>query len=159
MGEDRIRSSDLRHDVRNQSWDDGHVLDTRLADMLRKYGLPGTFYIAPRNVEKPASERLDARAIASLGRDFEIGGHTPSHIRLPHLSRQQARQEIEGGKWALRGHPRQASIPLLPGGEYLPEHVDLVSGTGFAIPRPVLHTEYSGPRQLSRWTQRWQCVS
>ena len=32
------------------SWDDGDALDARLADLLARYGVPGTFYV-PRNCE------------------------------------------------------------------------------------------------------------
>ena len=31
------------------SWDDGHKLDLKLAKLLKKYGVPATFYIAPNN--------------------------------------------------------------------------------------------------------------
>jgi hypothetical protein len=30
------------------SWDDGHPLDFRIADMLERYGLTGTFYVPSR---------------------------------------------------------------------------------------------------------------
>jgi hypothetical protein len=33
------------------SWDDGHILDHKLASLLHDYRLRGTFYIAPKNVE------------------------------------------------------------------------------------------------------------
>jgi peptidoglycan/xylan/chitin deacetylase (PgdA/CDA1 family) len=33
------------------SWDDGHILDVKLSELLKKYNLKGTFYIAPKNRE------------------------------------------------------------------------------------------------------------
>jgi peptidoglycan/xylan/chitin deacetylase (PgdA/CDA1 family) len=121
------------------SWDDGHVLDTRVAEMLTTYGLPGTFYIAPRNIEMPSNERLNAQSIASLGRDFEIGGHTLSHRRLPALSPHEARQEIEGGKSALEDILGDGVHAFCyPGGEYRPEHVELVREAGFSGARTVM---------------------
>ena len=32
------------------SWDDGHVLDHKVANLLESYDLPGTFYVATQNV-------------------------------------------------------------------------------------------------------------
>src|SRR4051794_21779274 len=37
------------------SWDDGHPLDIRIAELLAKYDLPGTFYI-PRASQRPTME-------------------------------------------------------------------------------------------------------
>ena len=33
------------------SWDDGHPLDFKLAELLNKYNLKGTFYIPRSNAE------------------------------------------------------------------------------------------------------------
>jgi hypothetical protein len=32
------------------SWDDGHPSDLRLADLLHKHSLRGTFYVPPENI-------------------------------------------------------------------------------------------------------------
>ena len=61
------------------SWDDGHELDLRLADLLRKYKLPATFYINTVSEEKREGKDLSEDDIVSLAKDFEIGGHTVSH--------------------------------------------------------------------------------
>ena len=55
------------------SWDDGHILDHKLAGLLDDYGLRATFYVAPRNIELPQQERLRNRDLQALARDFEIG--------------------------------------------------------------------------------------
>jgi hypothetical protein len=34
------------------SWDDGHKLDMKLAVLLKKYGIKGTFYICPNEWQK-----------------------------------------------------------------------------------------------------------
>lgn len=54
------------------SWDDGHLLDLKLANLLLKYEIPGTFYI-------PNTCELSYDQIRLLAKDFEIGGHTVSH--------------------------------------------------------------------------------
>lgn len=61
------------------SWDDGHQLDIKLAGLLKKYGIRGTFYISPRNREFARSELLTDAQIIALSNHFEIGAHTMTH--------------------------------------------------------------------------------
>ncbi|HLL67803.1 MAG TPA: polysaccharide deacetylase family protein [Micromonosporaceae bacterium] len=120
------------------SWDDGHVLDERLAAVLRRYQLPGTFYIAPRNLEFPVADRLDDHGISELAQQFEIGGHTLTHRRLPQLDLPTARAEIEDGKAHLERITRKPVHSFCyPRGEYRPEHVRLVAQAGFRFARTV----------------------
>src|SRR5438874_5330287 len=73
------------------SWDDGHPSDLRVASLLDKHGLSGTFYVPSANSENKAV--MAATEIAELGRRFEIGGHTQNHVSLtemaPHLAADQ----------------------------------------------------------------------
>jgi len=80
------------------SWDDGHPLDLRLAGMLSRYGVKGTFYVATENRQKPVMRASELREIS---RSFEIGAHSLSHRKLRGLSRKTLQQEIRGGKAAL----------------------------------------------------------
>ena len=43
------------------SWDDGHRLDLRLAEILDEYQLPATFYISPASTEIAPADRLSPR--------------------------------------------------------------------------------------------------
>lgn len=61
------------------SWDDGYPQDLKLAEILDKYNLPGTFYIPRTNPEHVV---MDERSIFELSKKFEIGGHTLNHVRL-----------------------------------------------------------------------------
>ena len=120
------------------SWDDGHVLDLRLADLLAANGLPGTFYVAPRNVELPTRERLSDEATRGLAEAFEIGGHTLNHRRLGHLSPDAAWEEVVTGKAALEqsiGEP--VTSFCYPGGVYGPEHPAMIERAGFTSARTV----------------------
>ena len=83
-------SSDPRRAAVTTSWDDGHKLDIRLAAMLERAGVAGTFYIAPRSCEIPDDARLTPNEIRSLATGFEIGGHPLTHARLPYLDARQA---------------------------------------------------------------------
>ena len=74
------------------SWDDGKLLDFKLADLLRKYEMPATFYI-PNNCE------LSNQEIYRLSSEFEIGGHTVNHFQdLKKLSDPDLAFEIANNK-------------------------------------------------------------
>src|SRR5689334_11751921 len=72
------------------SWDDGHQLDLRVAELLTKYRLHGTFYI-PKAAENGT---MKAAQVRELSRAFEIGAHTLHHVVLTSTTDQQAWQEI-----------------------------------------------------------------
>src|ERR1700744_3289500 len=74
------------------SWDDGHPSDERLADLLGKYNLKGTFYVPQVN---PGHRGMKEQEIGALSRRFEIGGHTLRHVNLKSLPAAEARQEIQ----------------------------------------------------------------
>lgn len=80
------------------SWDDGHPLDLKLADLLSNFNIKGTFYIAPHNTQR---ETIAPQQLKQLNQGFEIGAHTRYHVRLPGLTKQQLVDEIHGGKQEL----------------------------------------------------------
>lgn len=133
-----VRHSRRPRVIVTTSWDDGHRLDPRLAALLEKYGIAGTFYIAPRNIEFDPADRLPPAGIRELAERFEIGGHTLSHLRLPHLSDEAAREEMRAGKDELEdivGAP--VTSFCYPRGEYAPVHVRLAGEVGFTLARTV----------------------
>ncbi|PWC84606.1 hypothetical protein TSH100_17310 [Azospirillum sp. TSH100] len=82
------------------SWDDGHPLDMKLAEMLLRHGVTGTFYVPARNrPDRPVMAAADLRELAAAG--FEIGSHTADHRRLPGLSREDAGRQMADGRAAL----------------------------------------------------------
>ncbi|MCM3884951.1 polysaccharide deacetylase family protein [Frankia sp. R82] len=120
------------------SWDDGHRHDTLVADMLREHTLPGTFYIAPDNVEIAPADRLSAPALRELSTDFEIGSHTRSHPVLTRVPWQRAEREIVDSKKVLEdlvGKP--VTTFCYPRGRYTREHVDMVERAGYTYARTV----------------------
>lgn len=81
------------------SWDDGHPLDERLADLLARYGMSGTFFVPVRNSEgRPV---LSGSALRSLACTFEIGGHTLDHVYLTNLDNAKLNHQINHGKAEL----------------------------------------------------------
>jgi peptidoglycan/xylan/chitin deacetylase (PgdA/CDA1 family) len=120
------------------SWDDGHSLDLRLAEILDEYRLPGTFYISPASVELAPAERLSRSEIAIISERFEIGAHTYTHPRLTSLTKVAARKEIIDGRTYLEDVTgRQVRSFCYPGGVFAPEHVHMVREAGFTYARTV----------------------
>ena len=120
------------------SWDDGHKLDIKLAALLKKYGIAGTFYVAPHNREFNQADLLNSEGIIQISRDFEIGAHTMTHPRLPQTSDKLASQEIAQSKTYLEeliGQP--VTTFCYPRGEYEPKHVKMVQDAGFRYARTV----------------------
>ena len=60
------------------SWDDGHPLDFRVAEMLSRHNLRGTFYV-PRTADNAT---MSAAEVRELGASFELGAHTLAHVDL-----------------------------------------------------------------------------
>ena len=120
------------------SWDDGHVLDMRLAALLKKYGVKGTFYIAPMNREIAPENRLTDEQVSELSRDFEIGAHTMTHPRLPQTEDAAARGEIADSKVYLeKVTGNEIRSFCYPRGEYGSQHVGMVRDAGYAYARTI----------------------
>lgn len=120
------------------SWDDGHRLDLRLAELLDEFGVTGTFYIAPHSEELAPINRLTAPETATISERFEIGAHTLTHPRLTNLSRTAAWHEIVDSRSYLEDVTGQAiSTFCYPKGIYGPEHVQMVREAGFIYARTV----------------------
>ncbi len=118
------------------SWDDGHVADLRLATLLKQYGIPGTFYIAPDNHEIPKNLRLTPTQIKQLSNDFEIGAHTLTHPKLTKIAPKQASKEITQSKKLLEkitGKP--VTSFCYPCGDYSPLIKQMVRAAGFTYAR------------------------
>src|SRR5208283_3028025 len=88
----------MKHVKRNcvitTSWDDGHPLDLRMAELLAKYRLTGTFYV-PRSSQKPV---MNPSQIRDLSDSFEIGAHTLEHIAIDSLPDAEARKQLSGSR-------------------------------------------------------------
>jgi hypothetical protein len=127
------------------SWDDGHPLDCRVADLLTKYGLQGTFYV-PMAAENGTMTAAQVRELSSA---FEIGAHTLHHVDLTSAPEAVAWQEVAGSKsWVedSTGSPCPMFCP--PRGRYAPRHLKLIRQAGFEGLRSVelLSTDFPGPR-------------
>lgn len=116
------------------SWDDGHILDLRIADILNRYGLKGTFYVAREYLDTRMSIQ-DLRELAQL---HEIGAHTITHPVLTDIPLADARQEIEDSKKWLEDVLGQAVTSFCyPRGAHNQQLLTLVKAAGYRMARNV----------------------
>ena len=125
------------------SWDDGHPLDLRVAGLLARHGLPGTFYV-PRVAENGT---MDLAQIWELSRAFEIGAHTLDHVNLTRVSEHQAWQQIVGSKSWLEDSTGLACLMFCPPeGKYEGRHLKMVQRAGYLGLRSVELASLDWPR-------------
>jgi len=83
------------------SWDDEDRTGLKVAELLSRSGLPGTFYVPTGKLGQGASFTTgDLRALAAAG--FEIGAHTVSHAILTELRPDELAREIGDCKETLQ---------------------------------------------------------
>jgi peptidoglycan/xylan/chitin deacetylase (PgdA/CDA1 family) len=118
------------------SWDDGHPLDAKVAELLERHGFSGTFFVPIRNRE--GIPVIGAAALRALSARHEIGSHTLDHAYLRGMPREVAQRQVYEGKAELEnllGHTVAGFC--YPGGRYNAETVAIVRGAGFAFARSV----------------------
>jgi hypothetical protein len=126
------------------SWDDGHPLDFRVAELLEKYGLRGTFYV-PMTTEKGT---MTAAQVRELSLAFEIGAHTLHHNVLTRATEQQAWREIVGSKSWVESN---SGVPCLmfcaPKGKYRRRDLEMIRKAGYLGLRSVELISLDFPRR------------
>src|SRR6185437_13933944 len=118
------------------SWDDGHKLDIKLAKLLKKYGIKGTFYVSPKNHELDKNKRLTNAEIKTLSKDFEIGAHSMTHPHLTKIATNIAYNEIKESKEYLeRIIGKKVLSFCYPYGDFNNKVASLVEQNGFSLAR------------------------
>jgi len=128
------------------SWDDGHVLDLHLAEILAEFGASATFYIAPYNREISARDRMPVSDVRSLCEQFEIGSHGQTHTVLTRIPLSRARREMADSKTALAdllGRPIDTFC--YPRGAHNGRLADLARDCGYLYARTVRSFELGLP--------------
>ncbi len=134
-----------RNCVMTTSWDDGHPLDLRVADLLVKYGLTGTFYV-PRSSQKPV---MNPSQIRDLSVSFEIGAHTLEHIAIDSLTGAEARNQLSGSReWIEQVTGTRCRVFCFPGGKYKSRQLPLVRQAGYEGVRTVELLSTANPRRI-----------
>lgn len=116
------------------SWDDGHPLDGRLAELMTRHGIAGTFYCPLRNAEgRPV---LSASELRQLDGPFEIGSHTRDHAYATRMPAAHWEQQVRDGRVGLEdllGHPVEGFC--YPGGKLTADSRAAVARAGFRYAR------------------------
>jgi glycosyltransferase involved in cell wall biosynthesis/peptidoglycan/xylan/chitin deacetylase (PgdA/CDA1 family) len=129
------------------SWDDGHPLDFKIAELLSKYSLEGTFYVPLSNAERCVMDRARMR---ELSHTFEVGGHTVTHCDLKNVDASVARREIQACKTELEQITGfECPTFCFPKGHYQREHLLFVHDAGFKIARTVELMSIAPARRIS----------
>lgn len=119
------------------SWDDGHPADRRLATVLARHGIAGTFFVPAANSEgRPVMPPADLRALAAEG--FEIAAHTRDHRRLAGLPRDEVRRQLADGRQRLEDILGRAVTGFAyPGGHPGPHGRQAAVAAGFTYARGI----------------------
>ncbi|NQV61926.1 MAG: polysaccharide deacetylase family protein [Alphaproteobacteria bacterium] len=120
-----------------------------MAELLAKYGLPGTFYIPIRNAEGRAV--LPSSELRALGQKFEIGSHTRDHMYLHKTTSTIMEEQITTGKSMLEdslGH--SVSGFAYPGGKNNAMVRAAVARAGFEYARTTENFRLDPPSDVYR---------
>lgn len=119
------------------SWDDGHPLDVRLAELLDKYGLRGTFYVPLRHEGHDVINNNNVYYIKKMG--MEIGAHTLSHPVLTELHPDIVFKELTESKKMLEDKLGEPVLSFCyPKGEFNNEVRSLVVEAGYRLARTTV---------------------
>ena len=134
--------------IATTSWDDGTKLDLKLAELLNKYGIRGTFYITKTYLDNP----LGKDDLRTLDEVHEVSAHTLNHVDLTKVSLSQAKEEIEGIKAYLEdilGH--KIHMLCYPYGKYNENIKEMVRASGFIGARTCEPGGLVFPRDPYQW--------
>lgn len=128
----------MKKTIVTTSWDDGHICDIKLTEMLKQFSVKGTLYVSPKDREFSSDLLLSENDVVSLSNDFEIGAHTITHPRLSTITSEEANNEIVQSKEYLE---KLINKPVMsfcyPGGDYNTTNVLQVKKAGFTSARTV----------------------
>lgn len=128
------------------SWDDGHPLDLRLADMLGESGLRGTFYV-PRSAPMGT---LSESQLRTLSASFEIGAHTLDHVDLTGVSDGEGQRQVAQSKvWIEQTTGRECAMFCPPEGKYARRHLPVICAAGYLGLRSVQLLSLAQPRPVN----------
>lgn len=123
------------------SWDDGHPLDLRTAELLERYGASGTFYACKAG---QAGKTLSESQLRDLAARHEVGAHTLTHPRLPQIGRGEQMKEIRGSKeWVEGVIGKTCAMFAYPYGAVDAGARDVVEEAGFRGARTTIDFAWS----------------
>lgn len=151
LGENTVQSKTIKAKEKyvTISVDDGHPTDLRTVDLLHKYGLTATFYVPGANHERVV---MTPSQIRDIDREFEVGSHTLSHIRLTWMSPERARNEvIDGKKFSEDTLGHEVVAFCYPGGKFNKRIEKYVEEAGFMSGRTCRYFLNDYPKNPFSW--------
>ena len=150
------------------SWDDGYKKDLKIADLLSRHNITGTFYVCPKIQFEEAM--MTKNEILILRRTHEIGAHTITHPKLTKIPIEQARKEIiESKKWVESCTGKPCEMFCYPYGDHNEDTARLVRDAGFRGARTVVPLEFFSTDPFTMpttlqiypfpWRRQWKCLS
>jgi peptidoglycan/xylan/chitin deacetylase (PgdA/CDA1 family) len=129
------------------SWDDGYPQDVKLAELLKRYGVKGTFYITTSNQGDIISEG----DIIEISKYHEIGSHTHRHIILTAVEAYICMQELRKSKEILERILGKECISFCyPRGAYNAAVKECAKKAGYRCARTTqhFHTNFHDPFEM-----------
>jgi peptidoglycan/xylan/chitin deacetylase (PgdA/CDA1 family) len=124
------------------SWDDGYAQDLKVADLLDRYGLKGTFYVCPK--VQHGERMLSAEELQKLSKNHDIGAHTLTHPRLTEIPTHELEKEILGSKtWVEERTGKPCTMFCYPKGLQNAEVRSAVKEAGYKGARTCQMFQYS----------------
>lgn len=125
------------------SYDDGMIEDVRLVEIMRKYGIKGTFNLNSRNLESGLDTMVSLDAAKELYRDgMEVALHGYRHIVLPAFPSQVGIWDVFSNREHLeKNFGRAARGYAYPCGEYNDEVKEMLKAAGVVYARTAASTE------------------
>jgi len=124
------------------SWDDGAKADLKIAQLLNKYGLKGTFYI-PKTSDLKTLTDLEVK---ELDRVHEVGAHDFNHDHLTQLDLNELKNQISGAREYLEDLlGKQIKMFAYPRGEYNQQVKEVVKENSFLGARTVKEFCFTQP--------------
>ncbi len=113
------------------SWDDDDRSGLKVAELLRRYHLPGTFYIPTGRLGSDSFlSPADLKVFAAAG--FEIGAHSVSHAILPTLDSTQLEREVRECKVVLQENlGTEVVMFCYPKGRFNEKVINAVQDAGY----------------------------
>jgi len=119
------------------SWDDGNKSDLKVARILKKHCIKGTFYIPIHWKYRT----LNDKDIKKLSKNFEIGFHGFEHKNLTKLNKVELKKEILESKKLLEKTINKKIVCFAyPFGIYNKNALETVKSSGYKFARTDIET-------------------
>lgn len=146
------------------SWDDGSMHDIKLAALLDKYGIMGTFYI-PKEFDglggkfSEYGRRLADEEIRLISKNHEIGSHSLTHRLFKEFNDDELRKEISGSKLFIEEFTSKGSkMFCAPRGFISDRIVEITKEAGFRGIRTTDKMNFTLPADSFQMGVSIQCA-